>query len=382
MSTLIKKICTKAATVLALPTAGICFPIISTAADMATTKNATAGLSSADILRYTLTGIMILLLIVIAVLSNAVIGAGKICWERERKKKSGNVMAKTIFLFMLTGLHLKAKAAEGTEAVAVKTSWMPADISILFIFLALEFLIIFVLARMLQQFLVVKTEQSPKRKGLQWKLIFQKLNQTVALEEEQSLDLAHNYDGIRELDNKVPAWWQYAFLASFIFGVVYMYRMFVSETLPGQLQELQVANRVAELQKAEYLRNAANNIDENNVVLLDASGIAAGSVLYGKNCQACHGDKGQGGVGPNLTDDYWLHNGGIKDIFRSIKYGWQEKGMKSWKDDFSPAQIAQLASYVKSLHGTNPPSGKEPQGTLFTETATAAGIKDTTRINL
>jgi cytochrome c oxidase cbb3-type subunit 3 len=74
-------------------------------------------------------------------------------------------------------------------------------------------------------------------------------------------------------------------------------------------------------------------------------------------------------VGPNLTDDYWLHGGKINDIFKTIKYGYPEKGMKAWKEDFSPAQIAMLASYIKSLHGTHPATPKEPQGELYKEEA-------------
>ena len=86
---------------------------------------------------------------------------------------------------------------------------------------------------------------------------------------------------------------------------------------------------------------------------------------------ACHGKLGEGGVGPNLTDAYWVHSGGIADIFKTIKYGWADKGMKSWKEDLSPMQIAQVSSYIKTLAGTNPPNGKAPQGDIYTE----AGFK-------
>ncbi|MDP4151438.1 MAG: c-type cytochrome, partial [Bacteroidota bacterium] len=89
-----------------------------------------------------------------------------------------------------------------------------------------------------------------------------------------------------------------------------------------------------------------------------------GEQFYLANCATCHGKNGEGGVGPNLTDAYWLHGGSINDVFKTIKYGWPEKGMKSWKDDFSPSQIAQIASYVKSLTGSNPPNPKPPQGIL------------------
>lgn len=344
-------------------------------AEQITPKTSTETFTPQAMLRYALAGIMVLLLLVILVLSNAVINAGKLYWEREKKKLSSSVKALLIFIFF--SLSGTAHAEEVAISTTAKTAWMPADIGVMLIFLTLEFAVIFVLVRMLQQFLGFKTPEIRARKRIQWKHLFQKVNQTVAVEQEHVLDLDHDYDGIRELDNKIPSWWQYAFYATMVFSAVYLYRMFVSETLPDQFQELQTANRVAAVQKVEYLKNAANNIDENNVVMLDASGIAEGAALYIKNCQACHGDKGQGGVGPNLTDDYWLHNGNIKDIFKSIKYGWQEKGMKSWKDDFSPIQMAQLSSYIKSLHGTNPSPAKEPQGTLYTEAGATDKLQDT-----
>ena len=119
----------------------------------------------------------------------------------------------------------------------------------------------------------------------------------------------------------------------------------------------------AEEAKAAYLAKSANNVDENSVTMLDAGAIASSKELFSANCIACHGTAGEGNtVGPNLTDNYWIHGGDIKDVFKSIKYGWVEKGMRSWKDDFSPMQMAQLASFVKSLKGTNPPNAKAPQG--------------------
>ena len=101
---------------------------------------------------------------------------------------------------------------------------------------------------------------------------------------------------------------------------------------------------------------------------MGADDIAAGHSLFKQNCIACHGTEGQGAaVGPNLSDEYWIHGGTINNIFKSIKYGWQEKGMRSWKDDFSPVQMAQLSSYVKSLKGLKLPNPREPQGELFIE---------------
>lgn len=355
----------------------LCLPVLSLAESPALPAGGAAGIGKYQLLRYVLLGFIVLFLLIIMVMANAVASAGKIYREREKKKKTAGIPLGRVLAVLLPATLIAAVShAQSAEILAEKASpSIPYDIYLFIVIAALEFVIIMVLARMLQQFLKAETEQGEVKAVWQFsaKNLFRKLNQTVALEEEHMLDLKHDYDGIRELDNKVPGWWRYAFYASILFGGIYLYRMFVAETLPTQLQELKQANYIAALRKEEYLKNAANNVDEHSVKMLDAAGIAEGAALFGRNCLACHGDKGQGGVGPNLTDDYWLHQGGLKDIFHSIKYGWPEKGMKSWKDDFSPGQIAQLTSYIKSISGTKPPGAKEPQGTIYTETQTTAG---------
>jgi cytochrome c oxidase cbb3-type subunit 3 len=126
----------------------------------------------------------------------------------------------------------------------------------------------------------------------------------------------------------------------------------------------------AKVAKDAYMKTAKNNVDENTIVF-DASYVADGQKIFSENCVACHGAKGEGGVGPNLTDDYWLHGGKINDIFKTVKYGWPANGMKSWQTDFSAMQIAQVVCYVKSLRGTNPPNPKAPQGDLYSEDGAA-----------
>jgi cytochrome c oxidase cbb3-type subunit III len=129
----------------------------------------------------------------------------------------------------------------------------------------------------------------------------------------------------------------------------------------------------------EFMKTSANNVDESTVKLLTEAGdLAAGKDVFISNCAACHGKLGEGTVGPNFTDDYWMHGGSIQDIFKTIKYGWVEKGMKSWKEDLSPMQIAQVTSFIKSLRGTNPPNGKAPQGDIYTESGAAPASDSTT----
>lgn len=153
----------------------------------------------------------------------------------------------------------------------------------------------------------------------------------------------------------------------------------ISHTLPSNIEQYQAQVNEGEAQKAAYLKTAANNIDENSVTqLTDQASMDAGKQVFTTTCFACHGKLGEGGVGPNLTDNYWLHGGTIKDVFKTIKYGWPDKGMQSWKDNFSPVQIQQIASYILSLHGTNPAGAKAPQGVLLTDSTGAKGPADST----
>jgi cytochrome c oxidase cbb3-type subunit 3 len=192
-------------------------------------------------------------------------------------------------------------------------------------------------------------------------------NKSVAVEKEQVILMEHEYDGIRELDNSLPPWWKWGFVFTVLVSVAYMWYYHVGDG-PNQHEEYIAAVEKAEIEKAEYLAKSSNNVDENTIAMTDdASVIEAGKQLFQTSCAACHSADGGGTVGPNLTDDYWLHGGSIKDVFVSVKYGWPDKGMKSWKDDFSPKQLASIATYIKTLKGTKPAAPKEPQGDLYVE---------------
>jgi cytochrome c oxidase cbb3-type subunit 3 len=329
-------------------------------------------------LRYSLLATAILLMIIVIALTYVLNNLATIYlqdWKRDKKNTTKSIVGIGALLSLMSQVAQAQDAAAVTPSLTfgIDLANMPVDIYMLMFAVLVEMIMVYGLVKSIFRLLRQAEEEIPSTDEpmVPEKTFFQTINQTVAIEEEHTLDLQHDYDGIRELDNKVPSWWMMSFYASILFGVIYMIRMYGTQTLPTQLEELAEANKVAAIQKEAYLKLAANNVDENSVKISDAAGIAAGKDLFKTNCVACHGSGGEGTVGPNLTDDYWLHQGGLKDIFYTIKYGWAEKGMKSWKEDFSPSQMADIASYVSTLRGTNPPNPKEKQGELWIESGVA-----------
>ena len=322
------------------------------------------------------------LLVVIALLANIIIGAAKLNLHRfiEEKKRSSDTL-KIIAVILLCGISGAAFAADAPEAAASATDSSIAGLSqtSFYTLLSVVFLELIILVTLLLNLKKLLQKESAAIKEIEsngsvvikesdgpgW---WEKVNSFRPMKEEAQIDLGHNYDGIRELDNRLPPWWLYGFYVCIIFAAIYLYRYHVAHSAPLSAEELKNEMVKADSAKAQYLRTSANNVDENTVKLLtDVNDLDAARKIFSTVCAACHRPDGGGLIGPNLTDDYWLHGGSIKDVFKTIKYGWPEKGMQSWKDVYSPVQIAQLASYVKSLRGTNPPNPKEPQGTIYVE---------------
>ena len=329
---------------------------------------------------YTLLTVTVLLAAVIYVLGKVLIMAIQNRIIEEKKNGTFNKAASLIiFLTLAAGTTLSAQtaapAAEVSTVVSANVMYLIGGV------LILELLIIFYFAFGIKKFLAKEAalavdaatgEVVPPAPKVYW---FDRLYNRNTQEDIIKLDLGHDYDGIKELDNAVPIWWRWGFALSILFGVIYMYNYHISGNKPLQQKELQLDMEMAAVRQAAYLEKSAGNVDEKTVKMVDAAGIAAGKALFIKPgaCATCHAENGGAivngapGIGPNLTDDYWIHKGSINDIFYSIKYGWPEKGMKSWKEDYSPVQMAQLASYVRTLLGTNPQPAKDKQGELYTE---------------
>ena len=200
------------------------------------------------------------------------------------------------------------------------------------------------------------------------------------IEQEADIMLDHDYDGIRELDNALPPWWKYGFYITIFVAIFYILKFEVWHTGMNPTEEYNTEMAEAKAETDAYLASMKENVDEKTVVMLDAAGIATGKTLYTKTCVACHSPNGGGGVGPNLTDNYAIHGATIQDIFKTIKYGWPDKGMQAWQSNFSPVEMQQLASYVKSLVNTNVADGKAPQGDLIKEDMPVPAA-DSTKVN-
>ncbi len=355
-------------------------------AEEAATKSASTG--GYNMVLITLVSLMLILLFFIGMLANTLRLLSDVLKEKYKKERKNNSgVVKTILA--LIALSIPAMNALGAEASAETAAAAPVlsisgiavnDYYAMIAFIIFELIIIFALSiyiRILTKVIRGKyDEEDALATDTKRSWFWDKFNAAVPIEKEKDLLLDHNYDGIQELDNSLPPWWKYGFYLTIIVGIIYVYRFHFSGDGLSQLEEYNVEMQKGEDDKAAYLAKAGNNVDENTVTLLtDAASIGEGKDLYSKNCVACHLPDGGGIVGPNLTDDYWLHGGGIKDIFKTIKYGWQDKGMKSWKDDFSAKQIQELASFVKSLKGTKPAAPKAPQGELYIEAAAADSTK-------
>lgn len=198
-----------------------------------------------------------------------------------------------------------------------------------------------------------------------WQKAWKKLTSAVPVARESEIDMGHDYDGIRELDNKLPPWWLYGFYLSIIISVFYLYYYHIGNDWSSD-QEYRQEMAEGEKIRQAYLAKVANLVNEETVSELSSKGdLTAGKAIYTKNCVACHGNMGQGGIGPNLTDPYWLHGGGIKNVFKTVKYGVIERGMTPWQDILKPQEIQQVSSYILTLADSNPPEAKDPQGELW-----------------
>lgn len=333
----------------------------------------------------------ILMVIIALVLAFVIYALGQVLITLSRQVMEKNRgLSKVAPVFMLGAFSLLSFTSQAQE-VATETvvkvvpnygGLSPTAFWMLLAVVAVEVITILVIMVLVNRMKQELMPASIRKKSFDfkewWSRIDKKLfTKAVAVEKEADILLEHEYDGIRELDNSLPPWWKYGFIITICISFIYILHFHVLGSGKNPTEEYEAELQHAKVQMEAYEAKNKDKVDENNIQLADATGIAEGKDIYQQMCWACHGKLGEGGAGPNLTDDYWLHKGSLNDIFQTIKNGYPDKGMQSWEKQYSPKQISHITSYIKSLKGSNPPNGKAPQGDLYTETPTAVAAADT-----
>lgn len=173
----------------------------------------------------------------------------------------------------------------------------------------------------------------------------------------------HDFDGIQEFDNRLPRWWIGTFVLTVIFAVYHWTAHHTFGTKPDSRGEF--AADMAELEKVQLAKGGGGPSDEEVAALrAQPAQVAEGKAIFMTNCLACHGANGQGIIGPNLTDDYWIHGGRPSQIAKTVMTGVPDKGMPTWLPVLGQAKVRQVVAYVTTLRGTHPAGAKAPQGNL------------------
>ena len=326
----------------------------------------------------------VLLVILIVVLAFVIWGMGQVLTTLGRQLIDKNKNAtKIMSVVLLAGFSLLSQVAVAQEKVTEVVKEVPnyggLSQSAYYMFLTvtgMELTVILFLAfsirRMYTDLLPEKIK--PVKEGSKLADWWQRMDarfftKAVSVEKEADILLDHDYDGIKELDNSLPPWWKYGFYITIGIAFIYLLNFHVFGLGKNPTEEYNTEMENARIKKEIYEASNKDKIDENNVPMADAVGLLAGKTLFETNCVACHLKDGGGSVGPNLTDDYWLHKGSLNDLFNTITHGYPDKGMQAWGLQFSPKEISLLASYVKSLKGTKPAVPKPQQGEFYTDAA-------------
>lgn len=227
-------------------------------------------------------------------------------------------------------------------------------------------LVVIYLLSTLQGLLNQLTPKEEKAPGF-LESVSQQLTDSIPVERESEVLTDHDYDGIKELDNNLPPWWVAMFYITIIFSIIYVFRYHISGSGEVMMDEYRAEIIAAEELKA-LVAEEGPVLDASTVTLFEGD-MTRAKQMYETNCASCHGSAGEGGVGPNLTDEYWKHGGGISNLFETIQNGVPAKGMIAWKSILKPEHIREVSSYILTMQGTNPPNGKAPEGDLWVEEA-------------
>lgn len=187
----------------------------------------------------------------------------------------------------------------------------------------------------------------------------------------------HSFDGIQEFDNRLPNWWLWTLYGSIVFGIGYWILFHTLAVMPHPTERYEADMKAAE--EARLERASAGGVSNESLELMASmpEQVAEGNKHFQTYCVVCHLDQGQGLVGPNLTDQYWLHGGAPMDILKTLTDGVPAKGMAAWGGQLGPRRVEQLTAFVLSIRNTEV-EGKAPQGDLYApEEEAGAEISET-----
>lgn len=325
---------------------------------------------------YALAIVTIFLLFAIVIMSGTVLRLVKSDYFKKKVSENNNTLKTLLLLVLFTGVAASPTFAltfNGPGEAGEGQPWLLIENMDLYVLLTIDIILLLVLLyvrRLFNTFLNMTKKEEEVLKAQEEGEVLRRVNQVltdaVAIEDEHTILMDHEYDGIQELDNNLPPWWVWGFYFTIGFAIVYLFNYHIFKT--ADLQEVAYKKDVAraEAEVKAYLESKAMNVDENNVTLLtDPSAISAGKAVFSQNCTTCHDADGQGmeGSGPNLTDKNWIYGYDIKDVFTTVKYG-RPGGMPEHGSKLTPVQLQQVASYVLQLPEKK---GAAPKGDIIEE---------------
>lgn len=310
-------------------------------------------------------------LVAIIIMSNSIITLVKSDFFKkkvaEKGKQGGNLLGVLLVIgFLLAQNTASALTFTSPGESKEKTLWLLVENSDIYLVVVIDLIllgvIIYLRSLFKQFFRMVVTEKEKKTEKPALQKINKVLTDAVPIAQEEKIMLHHEYDGIRELDNNLPPWWVWGFVATIVFAVVYLFNYHVLGASDLQIKAYEKDMKKSEREVKAYLAKMAMNVDENTATLLtDASAISAGKALFTSNCVTCHNPNGEGNIGPNLTDKNWIYGFDIKEVFGTIKKG-TPNGMPEHNSKLNPVQIQQVASFILQLPEAK---GKAAEGTII-----------------